>query len=148
MLSPYVIFSDGVLRDRFVAVSDKQSFRGGGGGDLGQWGILRKAVPGEVHQRCHAGDLCSGEDYSCKDCRLRRHFGLAAVSTRHDQDLVADGHWRHCQFHRYIHQHWVPTVSTSTYIQRLTFNIPKSLIFTRYIHIAVCKLKFDIISII
>lgn len=103
------ISTDGVLRDRFVTVSDKQSFRGGGGGDLGQWGILRKAVPGEVHQRCHAEDLCSGEDYSYKDCRLRRHFGLAAVGTRHDHDLVADGLWRHCQFHRYIHQHWVPT---------------------------------------
>lgn len=56
-----------MLRQRFLGVPDEQPVRGGWGGDMGQWGGVRPAVSGAVHQRAGAAVVCPGPDYPDQD---------------------------------------------------------------------------------
>lgn len=103
--------SDGVLWSGVGGVSELECVWGGGGGDMGQRGVVREAVPGAVHKRGGAGDVRAGEHHSRQDRRLRRRAALQPLRPRHHSRPLHHRLLRPRQPLRRLRQHRVPTVS-------------------------------------
>lgn len=108
---PMFMYSDNVLWKWPDSVSFEQFIRGGWRWDMGQWGILREAVPGEMHKRLGARNLWTWADYSNQDRWLRSSIGIYTVCFRHDHCFVRNCLQDYCQFNCHSDQRRISTVN-------------------------------------